>query len=637
VGGALTSPSHAQAPNLGTAASFAVLAGSTITNTGPSVINGNLGVSPGSAITGFPPGIVVPPGTIDVANAAAVQAQVDLTTAFNAIAAKPTTQNLTGQNLGGLTLTPGVYTFNSSAQLTGNLILNAQGNPNAVFIFKIGSTLTTGSSSTVTVVGGGVGTNVFWDVGSSATVGTTTTFVGDILASTSITLNTGANIACGSALARTGAVTLDTNNISIGKLAPCTPAPLLPVVTVVPPGTVPVVPVAPAAVAPVVTVIDAAFAASGGALPAGFLALSTIAPGTLVSTVLPQLSGQVATGVAPAGVAAMNSFMSLMTNPFAGFAPGNPLQPAPPLVYKASISNALGTEATPDPRRWGVWAAGYGGAYNISGNSSAGIPNDSGSGGGAAMGFDYRLTPYTTAGLAVAIGDMSYALSGNLGSGRENIFQSAAYSMTRVNAAYVATVLAFGLDRASTDRTVTVFGTDNLTADFSAYDFAGRIEGGYRFAVPSVYALPAFGITPYAAFQAQAFLMPSYSEGAASGASTFALAYDAQTTTIYQTELGAWLDKTIPLGNDASLSLWERTAWVYDYWSSANLTAAFQALPGSSTFTVFGATPAGDSVLAAAGAAIFFRNGISLAANFTADLSQSWQSYSGTAWLRYSF
>jgi len=680
----LTSPSHAQAPDLLTAATYAVLAGSTVTNTGPSVLNGNLGVSPGSAITGFPPGLVLAPGSTNAANAAAVQAQIDLTTAYNAVAAQPTTQNLTGQNLGGLTLTPGVYAFNSSAQLTGNLVLNALGNPNAEFVFKIGSTLTTASSSTVTVIGGGVGTNVFWQVGSSATLGTTTSFVGDILALTSITLDTGTNIACGSALAHNGAVTLDTNHISIGNLAPCTPAPLLPVPPVViPPGTVPVVvppgvtvppgttpvvvppglvppgavvvivpagvippgttplgvlPVTvPGAVVPVVTAIDTAFLASGSALPPAILGLSTIAPATLVNSVLPQLSGQVATGVAPAVVQAMSSFMSLMTNPFASFAPGNPLQPASPLVYKAAIANGLAAGPAPASDRWGVWAAGYGGGYNIAGSPSAGTPSDSGSGGGAVMGIDYRVTPYTTAGFAVGVGEMNYGLSGNLGNGRDNLFQSAVYSMTRVDAAYVAGVLAFAWDHASTDRTVSVSGIDTLNADFSAYDFAGRIEGGYRFAIPDFYGLPSFGITPYGAFQMQGFLMPSYGETAAVGSlPTFALSYDAQRTTVYQTELGAWFDKTIALGNDASLSLWNRTAWAHDQWSGSNLTATFQSFP-SSAFAVIGATPAGDSLIASAGAAVFFKNGLSLAANFTAELGERWQNYSGTAWLRYAF
>jgi len=202
---------------LGTAGDFAVLAGSTVTNTGPSVIaGGDVGVSPGSAITGFPPGTVVPPFTMHAADAVAAQAQNDLTTAYNAALALTPTQNLTGQDLGGLTLTPGVYFFSSSAQLTGTLTLNDLGDPNAQFVFQIGSTLTTASDSSVLTINGGSmpGCSVFWQVGSSATLGTGTAFEGHILALTSITLNTGATILDGSALASNGAVTLDTNSIA---------------------------------------------------------------------------------------------------------------------------------------------------------------------------------------------------------------------------------------------------------------------------------------------------------------------------------------------------------------------------------------------------------------------------------------
>ena len=205
------SPSLAQV-SLGTAQSFGVLAGSTVTNTGASVITGNLGVSPGTAVTGFPPGIVTPPGTIHSADAVAGQAQSDLTTAYVAITGTPAGTDLTGTDLGGLTLVPGVYGFSTSAQLTGTLTLNAQGNPNAVFIFKIGSTLTTASSSSVIFINGASSCNVFWQIGSSATLGTTTAFGGNILALTSITLNTGANVS-GRLLARNGAVTLSGNNI----------------------------------------------------------------------------------------------------------------------------------------------------------------------------------------------------------------------------------------------------------------------------------------------------------------------------------------------------------------------------------------------------------------------------------------
>jgi len=199
---------------LGTADSFAVLAGSTVTNTGPTTVHGNLGVSPGSAVTGFLPGIVSG-GSIHANDAVAMQAQNDLTTAYNFAAGEVCGTVLTGQDLGGLTLTPGVYCFASSAQLTGALTLNAQGDPNAVFVFQIGSTLTTASNSSVGFINGGQGDSVFWQVGSSATLGTTTAFAGNILALTSITLTTGANIQCGRALARNGAVTMDTNDVSI--------------------------------------------------------------------------------------------------------------------------------------------------------------------------------------------------------------------------------------------------------------------------------------------------------------------------------------------------------------------------------------------------------------------------------------
>ena len=162
----------AVAPPLGTAAAFAVLGSSTVTNTGNTVINGNLGVSPGSAITGFPPGLVVPPGTVHAADAAAAGAQSDTTIAYNALAGQPCNFNLTGQDLGGLTLIPGVYCFASSAQLTGAVTLNAQGNSNSVFIFQIGSTLTTASNASVNIINGVRGCNVFWQIGSSATLGT---------------------------------------------------------------------------------------------------------------------------------------------------------------------------------------------------------------------------------------------------------------------------------------------------------------------------------------------------------------------------------------------------------------------------------------------------------------------------------
>jgi uncharacterized protein with beta-barrel porin domain len=644
---ASSSACHAQAPALGTVASFAVLGASTVTNTGASILSGtaanpgNLGVSPGSAITGFPPGTLTGPGaSIHVSDALAIQAQTDLLTAYNNLSGRPTTVNLTGQNLGGLTLVPGVYNFSSSAQLTGVLNLNGLGNPNSIFVFNIGSTLTTASASAVSLINGAQGGNVFWKVGSSATLGTTTSFAGDILAQTSITLNTGAKIICGAAWAHTGAVTLDTNTITLcnllaggggggsgggGVLGP-TGVPLIASL---------LLPSASTNQQSVAHAVDT-FVSNGGTLPLAFLNLYNLSPAELGNT-LTQLSGESGSGIAQAGIQSMNSFLSLVTNPYArnrGFTPDSPLPPSP-LIYKAPMYKAPAA-AVVDPRRWTIWAAAYGGESNTTGNALTGSHDRSARAYGFATGLDYLFTPYTVVGFALAGGGTNYGLSDGLGSGRSDMFQAAVYSLTRIDAAYVSAALAYGWHGVSTDRMLTVAGIDHLTADFSANNIGGRIEGGYRFAIPGVFDLSGFGFTPYAAFQMQAFRTPSYSEIAASGSSIFALNYSAHTTTVTRTELGAWFDRSIGLNDSAIVSLRTRAAWAHDDWSDTRMTAAFQSLPGSS-FTVIGAAPVRDSLLASAVAEISFRNGISLAGKFDSELAQRSQTYVGTARLRYTW
>lgn len=205
---------HGKADTLGTASTYAVLGATTVTNTGSSVLSGNLGVDPGTAITGFPPGEVIN-GTTYAGTSQALSAQTDALAGFTSLNALPSTTNLTGQNLGGLTLTPGVYSYSSSAELSGGpLTLNFEDLNGATIVLQIGSTLTTASASSVVVENLGTNDNVYYAVGSSATLGTYSTFLGDILAKDSITLTTGADISCGSAIALTGAVTLDTNHIT---------------------------------------------------------------------------------------------------------------------------------------------------------------------------------------------------------------------------------------------------------------------------------------------------------------------------------------------------------------------------------------------------------------------------------------
>ncbi|MFC6081891.1 ice-binding family protein [Sphaerisporangium aureirubrum] len=201
---------------LGTAAEFAVLGGTTVTNIGATVVTGDLGVSPGATVTGFPPGTLI--GTLHVADATAAQAQADLTAAYNDAASRTPDATIPTQ-LGGTTVTPGVY--NSAAgtfQLTGNVTLDAQGDPDAVFIFQAASTLISAAGSSVTLAGGAQACNVFWQVGSSSTLGADTEFAGDILALVSITVGNGVTVN-GRTLARTGAVTLDTDSITLSTCA----------------------------------------------------------------------------------------------------------------------------------------------------------------------------------------------------------------------------------------------------------------------------------------------------------------------------------------------------------------------------------------------------------------------------------
>ena len=210
----VTSASPSVGPSLGTAAAFAVLGSTAVSCTGVSNIAGDVGVAPAGAVTGFPaPCTISAPGraTPHINDAVATTAQADVTPAYNALAAMPCGTALTGQDLGGKTLAPGVYCFTSSAQLTG--ILTLAGPANGLWVFQVASALTTGTSAQVVLSGGAQAKNVFWQIGSSATLGQTTAFQGNIIAAVSVTLVQGASLH-GRALSKAG-VTMDTNIITL--------------------------------------------------------------------------------------------------------------------------------------------------------------------------------------------------------------------------------------------------------------------------------------------------------------------------------------------------------------------------------------------------------------------------------------
>jgi outer membrane autotransporter protein len=570
-----------------------------------------------------------------------ITAQNSLTTAYNNLAGRPTTVNLSGQDLGGLTLVPGVYNFGSSAQLTGTLTLNGLNNPNSVFIFNIGSTLTTASASAISLINMAQGANVFWRVGSSATLGTSTSFAGDILALTSITLVTSASITCGAAWARNGAVTLDTNKISLCALisgAPGAPGGVVlgptgfPLFTSLLPSSASVNDFS------VATGLDSAIG-SGVTVPLSFLNLFNLTPSELANA-LTQLSGEAGTGAQESGFRMMNSFLSLLANPFAENRGLAPERPRPPLVYKAPIYKA---PAAPEPRRWSVWGAAYGGGGNINGD-----PNGVGSNNlttrdfGFATGLDYRVAPDTAVGFALAGGGTSWGLAAGLGGGRSDVFQAGLYGLQQYGAAYLSGALAYGSYWANTSRTLTFAGSDTLSASYNAQSFGGRLEGGYRltpwapFSVMPFSVIP-FGVIPYAAVQAESFRTPGYSESGSLGApDPFALSYAAQTATLVRSELGSRFDHGFAQADGSSVVLFGRAAWAHDWQSNPNLTASFLGLP-TATFVVSGATPPKNLALATAGAEWFWRDGWSFMAKLDGEFAKGSDAYIGTARVRYSW
>ena len=382
---------------------------------------------------------------------------------------------------------------------------------------------------------------------------------------------------------------------------------------------------------------------STGSIPAVF--------GTLTPAGLTQASGETATGSQQTTFDAMGLFMGLLTDPFMDRSGNGPNGPgATPFAEESDGANAY---AAKDPSRskserdayaaiyrkaplaapfvpsWSVWAAGFGGSQTTDGNATVGSNTVTSRIAGTAVGADYRFSPNTIAGFALAGGGTNFSIANALGTGRSDLFQAGAYLRHTAGPAYISAALAYGWQDITTNRTVTIAGIDQLQARFNANAFSGRAEGGYRFATPWM------GITPYAAAQFTTFDLPAYAEQAISGANIFALAYGARDVTDTRSELGLRTDRSWAMANGI-LTLRGRFAWAHDFNPDRNIGATFQTLPGAS-FVVNGAAQAHDSALTTASAEVKWTNGWSAAATFEGEFSQVTRSYAGKGVVRYTW
>ncbi|NPV19634.1 autotransporter domain-containing protein [Bradyrhizobium sp. 81013] len=365
----------------------------------------------------------------------------------------------------------------------------------------------------------------------------------------------------------------------------------------------------------------------------------------LTPTGLTQLSGETATGGQQATFNAMTQFMGVMTDPFVGgrgdqgAAPNGAIGYAEETLAYAAKRNpndalaAIYTKAPPAPvarTGWSVWAAAFGGAQTTDGNAALGSNTATSNLYGTAVGADYRFSPYTVAGFAMAGGGTNFSVF-NGGGGRSDLFQAGGFVRHNIGAGYVTGALAYGWQDVTTNRTVTVAGIDQLRADFNANSYSGRIEGGHRFVTPWT----TVGLTPYAAAQFTTFALPGYAERAVVGNNTFALTYGARTITATRSELGLRTDKSYAL-TDGIFTLRGRVAWAHDFNPDRSISATFQALPGAS-FVVNGARQASDAALTSASAEMKWMNGWSAAGTFEGEFSNVTRSYGGKAVVRYSW
>ena len=389
---------------------------------------------------------------------------------------------------------------------------------------------------------------------------------------------------------------------------------------------------------------------NGAAPPPGFDALLNLT-GDALTNALSQVSGVSTGGASQGATQMMTSFLTTILSPASGGGPNSGAPGAIGFAREIGVGDwALSPVAaqayaavTPRDRRppaaepyaafapkLTVWGQAYGGYNKVDGVASAGASDTTARTYGLATGFDYRLMPDLTVGFALAGGSTSWGLSPNLGGGRSDVFQVGVYGVRTFGAAYVSGAVAYAWHDVTTDRSVTVAGTDKLESQFDAQSFGARAEGGYRFATL------AGGVTPYAALQVQNFRTPAHSETAVTGSNTFALAYDASSTTVTRFELGSWFDRLFIVPDGSVLAIRTRVAWANDHSNGGSVSALFQTLPGSS-FSVDGAKAAPNSALLSAAADWRLASRVTVGARLDSEFASRSQTYAATGRVSYAW
>jgi len=368
---------------------------------------------------------------------------------------------------------------------------------------------------------------------------------------------------------------------------------------------------------------------------------------TLSAPALSQASGQPGASTSQAGMTGVGQFINGVFDGAFGDGPGQGGaigfaqvdDEANAYAAKRKVSReAKDAYAAVTPRdrrapsfeaRWNVWASVYGGNSRVNGDSVAGTNTTISRIFGTVAGASYRFTPDTLAGFALGGAGSSFDVANGFGGGKSDVFNAAVYAKHTMGAAYLAGLLGYSWQDTSTDRTVTISGTDRLHASFKAQALAARLEGGWR------YATPMIGITPYAALQTTTFYLPAYGETATSGSGTFALSYASKTVTATRSELGARFDKAM-LVQGGVFTLKAKTAWAHDWNTDRSAIATFQTLPGA-TFTTNGAQPSANALLLSLGGEMGWHNGWTLAANFDGEFSRTTAGYAGKGSARYAW